>query len=131
MIPWIKTAVISGLGFIVVFGPAVQSPDYPESMDTAFNLPVIFGIAALVGAWEGMENPRNVSRNRLKKAFGYGLSVMALYPVWSIIDAMINPAAHTLLGVELMIFLVLGATTGMVSLVLAWSTHSLIRKLGQ
>ena len=107
--------IISGfIGIILTLVPALFSDDYPNSMDAAFNVPVMFAVALIIGGWMAHSIPRE--ERSLGPAIAVGASLMVFYPVWGVIDAFIHPAAHTLLGVELLVYAVFAVICGIVAL---------------
>jgi len=53
---------------------------------------------------------------------------MALCPIWSLIDVFVSPGSHTLLGLEIILYLPFGAGTGIAALIGYW-TRNLFLKL--
>jgi hypothetical protein len=53
---------------------------------------------------------------------------MVLYPIWSLIDVFVSPGSHTLLGLEIILYIAFGVGTGITALIGYWAGN-LFRKL--
>lgn len=106
---WKSAIPISVIGFSLVFVPAVASPDYPNSMDEWFNPFLLIGFAMVVGI--GLK----ILDSTAARALWCGCAVMALFPIWSFVDSIFNPGAHTLIAIELVLYLGFALATGVAS----------------
>ena len=107
--------ILTGLtGIILTLVPALFSDDYPNSMDAAFNVPLLFALAFVIGGWMAYSTPRE--ELKFGSTIALGASLMLFYPVWGFIDALFHPAAHTFLGLEVFVYATFGLICGVVAL---------------
>ena len=123
---FLKAALVSLVGFALVFVPALSFEDFRAALDEWFKPAVILGYGLVVGVVYRMFTPEDTVRGT--SAFGYGCAVMGLFPIWSTVDAFIAPGSHTLLGVEFMIYAVFAIGTGLFALI-GYTLTGYVRKI--
>ena len=109
-----KIIITGTLGIVLTLVPALFSDDYPNSMDAAFNVPLLFTLAFVIGGWMAHSTPRE--ELKYGSTISLGASLMLFYPVWGFIDAFFHPAAHTFLGLEIFVYAAFGIICGVVAL---------------